>query len=155
MNFENFVQKTVRKKGILGLASEDPHVAKINSQILMLEEIFENRRNLDIKRPKCKDVFDKLRNSIATPAFLNDLRNESRKIDKYLEEHGIKVDGEEEDGKPDGDTQPIEKARKPAKTAIPRKRRDESISQIEEHSFGGESSRRHSHSVFMTQQNQQ
>jgi len=97
VDFENFVQKTVRKKGILGLGSEDPHVTKVNQQILVLEEIFENRRNLKIKRPRIKDqVFEKLRNSIATPAFLKGLKKESRRIDKYLREHGFQVQDQDE-----------------------------------------------------------
>ena len=97
VNFENFVQKTVRKKGILGLGAEDPHITKVNQQILMLEEIFENRRNLKIKRPRIKDqVMEKLRNSIATPAFLKSLKKESRRIDKYLREHGFQAQDQDD-----------------------------------------------------------
>jgi hypothetical protein len=44
---------------------------KMNSQILLLEDIFENRRHKNMKRPKIKDqVLNNLNNCIATPSFL-------------------------------------------------------------------------------------
>jgi hypothetical protein len=55
MDRENFMQKTVQRKGILGLGSDDPKVTKDNQQIVMAEEIFENRRSMEIQRPKIKD----------------------------------------------------------------------------------------------------
>ena len=55
MNFQKFVASTVRRKGCSGMATEDPAVTRTNNQILLLEEIFESRRNLDVKRPSIKE----------------------------------------------------------------------------------------------------
>lgn len=85
MNLENFMQKTVQKKGILGLGSDDPRITKVNQHIVMAEEIFENRRSMEIQRPKIKDqVLTKLRNCLAGPAFLIGLRKNTKEIDEYL-----------------------------------------------------------------------
>jgi len=77
----------------MGLATDDPRITSVNNQILMLEEIFENRRNMKIKRPMIKNhVMSKLRNGLATPAFLNWLGKEKRDIDKYILKNGYKPD---------------------------------------------------------------
>ena len=78
MNLAKFVQRTFQSK--LGLKKsndpddvhENPHVSKVNQQILTLEEIFEKSRHkapekiLNIK----ESVIGKLRSGLATPAFL-------------------------------------------------------------------------------------
>ena len=47
--------------------------------------MFENRRNLDITRPRIKDsVMTKLKNGLAGPAFLIQLKSDHREIDKYM-----------------------------------------------------------------------
>ena len=47
--------------------------------------MFENRRHLDITRPKIKDsVLGKLRNGLAGPAFLIQMKSDHREIDKYM-----------------------------------------------------------------------
>ena len=47
--------------------------------------MFENRRNLNIKRPKIKDsVLGKLKNGLATPALLIMLKRNTKEIDDYL-----------------------------------------------------------------------
>ena len=85
IDFNKFVQKVVQRKGILGVSTEDPKITRINQQILIQEEMFENRRHLDITRPKIKDsVLRKLRNGLAGPAFLIQMKNDHREIDKYM-----------------------------------------------------------------------
>lgn len=78
MNLAKFVQRTFQLK--LGLKQsndpsdiqENPHINKVNQQILTLEEIFEQGRHktpaklLNIK----ESVIGKLRSGLATPAFL-------------------------------------------------------------------------------------
>lgn len=47
--------------------------------------MFENRRNLDITRPKIKEsVMAKLKNGLAGPAFLIQMKSDHREIDKYM-----------------------------------------------------------------------
>ena len=62
MKFESFLQKHINKKGVNGVTdtnpeskNEDPYIFKVNSSILMMEEIFEKRRNLSMKRPTIKN----------------------------------------------------------------------------------------------------
>ena len=77
----------------MGLSTEDPSVTRINNQILLLEEIFESRRNLDIKRPSIKEhVFAKMDTGIASPAFLKDMKVQRKEIDKYLKKNGMIVE---------------------------------------------------------------
>ena len=54
MKLDRFVQTTVRNKGISGVEQEDPYVFRVNNQIVMLEEMFESRKSLPIKRPNIK-----------------------------------------------------------------------------------------------------
>jgi hypothetical protein len=50
--------------------------------------MFENRRHLDITRPKIKDsVLAKLKNGLAGPAFLIQLASDHRDIDKYMKKY--------------------------------------------------------------------
>lgn len=54
----------------------------------MAEEIFENRRNLEIQRPKIKEqVLTKLRNCLAGPAFLIGLKKNTTEIDEYMKKY--------------------------------------------------------------------
>ena len=54
----------------------------------MAEEIFENRRNLEIMRPKIKEqVLTKLRSCLAGPAFLVGLKQGTKEIDDYLHKY--------------------------------------------------------------------
>ena len=71
IKFQGFCQRHVNKKGSLGVDNDDPYVYKVNSQILLMEEIFENRRNRQMVRPQMKEqVIGKLQNCLATPQFL-------------------------------------------------------------------------------------
>jgi hypothetical protein len=48
MDFNNFVNTVVKRKGIIGVSTEDANITKTNQQIIFQEKVFENRRNLDI-----------------------------------------------------------------------------------------------------------
>jgi len=94
MNLFKFVQRTFQLK--LGLKKsndpenvmENPHITKVNQQIITLEEIFESGRQkrsenlLNIKDA----VISKLRSGLATPAFLQQLQRDTRSIDLFLQQ---------------------------------------------------------------------
>lgn len=89
---DDFNQKESRRRGIPFPPKEvedtlmsDPRTLKVNHDMLIKEAMFENRRNLNIKRPKIKDhVLGKLRNGLATPALLIMLKRSTKEIDDYL-----------------------------------------------------------------------
>lgn len=112
MNLDGFVRKVIQfKKGLdragNGDEQENPYINRINQQILALEEIFESSRaksnlkasggqesGLHVKkkpgfgaRNGSKDhVISKLRSGLAQPAFLEQLKRDTKAIDVYLRE---------------------------------------------------------------------
>ena len=85
MKFQGFCQRHVNKKGALGVDNDDPYIYKVNSQILLMEEIFESRRNRMMVRPQMKEqVVGNLQNCLATPQFLLALKKQQYQIDKQM-----------------------------------------------------------------------
>lgn len=102
MKFESFLQKNINKKGVVGETNcnpasknEDPYIYKVNSSILLMEEIFEKRRTQDMKRPPIKaQVMRGLQNCVATPQFLLQLRKQQKKDENLILKEFLNIDNQ-------------------------------------------------------------
>lgn len=78
LEHESFVEKRQQKTGVSSDAlGGNPYVDKMNTQMLFMEEVFETRKQKQMKRPKIKDqVFSYLQRCKAGESFLLGLHQE-------------------------------------------------------------------------------